>query len=54
MDGKGSIWIKPGVARFQMLEAIDPKAFASREKLMAAVHDALAAALPSEMKPLEN
>lgn len=54
MMGKGSIWIKPGVARLQMLEAIDPKAFASREKLMAAVHDALAAALPSEMKPLEN
>jgi 1-acyl-sn-glycerol-3-phosphate acyltransferase len=52
MMSKGSVWIKPGVARVQMLEAIDSKAYATREELMAAVHDALAAALPAEMKPL--
>jgi 1-acyl-sn-glycerol-3-phosphate acyltransferase len=52
MMSKGSVWIKPGVARVQMLEAIDSRAYATREELMAAVHDALAAALPAEMKPL--
>jgi 1-acyl-sn-glycerol-3-phosphate acyltransferase len=52
MMAKGSIWIKPGVARVQTLEAIDSKAYATREELMAAVHTALADALPAEMKPL--
>ena len=52
MMSKGSVWITPGVARVQMLEPIDSKAFATREELMAAVHNALAAALPAEMKPL--
>lgn len=54
MMGKGSAWIKPGVARIQMLEAIDSKNFATREELMAAVHAALAEALPEAMKPLKH
>jgi 1-acyl-sn-glycerol-3-phosphate acyltransferase len=52
MMGKGSIWIAPGIARVQMLQAVDSKAYAGREELMAAVHSALAEALPAEMKPL--
>jgi hypothetical protein len=46
------MWITPGVARVQMLAAIDPKAYATREELMQAVQAALAAALPAEMKPV--
>jgi len=52
MMGKGSVWLTPGIARVQMLPAIDSKAYATRDELMAAVHDALADALPNEMKPL--
>lgn len=52
MMGKGSIWIKPGVARAQMLRPIWPREFESREELMAAVHTALAKALPDSMKPV--
>jgi 1-acyl-sn-glycerol-3-phosphate acyltransferase len=52
MMRKGSVWVTPGVARVQMLRAIDSKAYATREELMAAVHEALAEALPPEMKPL--
>ncbi len=52
MMGKGTMWITPGVARVQMLPAIDTKAYATREELMAAVHGALAEALPDEMKPV--
>jgi 1-acyl-sn-glycerol-3-phosphate acyltransferase len=51
MMKKGSAWVTPGVARIQMLEAIDPAAYATREELMNAVHGAIAAALPEEMKP---
>lgn len=51
MMGKGSKWITPGVARIQMLPSIDPHAYRNREQLMAAVHSALAGALPAEMKP---
>ncbi len=54
MMGKGSMWITPGIARVQMLAAIDSRSFASREQLMEAVHDALAKALPVEMKPLKR
>ncbi len=52
MLGKGSSWITPGVARIRMLQAIEPGAYRTREELMAAVKDAIAAALPEEMKPL--
>ena len=50
MMHKGSAAITPGVARVQMLPAIDPSAFGSREELMAAVREAIAGALPEEMR----
>lgn len=52
MMRKGSAAIHPGIARVQFLEAIDPAKYASREDLTQAVHSAIAAALPDEMKPL--
>jgi 1-acyl-sn-glycerol-3-phosphate acyltransferase len=52
MMGKGSALVRPGVARVQMLETIDSKAYATREGLMEAVHQAIANALPDRMKPL--
>ncbi len=51
MMGKGSVWIKPGMARVEMLAPIDPRVYASREELMAAVYSALAGALPESMQP---
>jgi 1-acyl-sn-glycerol-3-phosphate acyltransferase len=51
MMRKGSSSITPGTATVQFLRAIEPKDFASREELMAAVRAALAEALPVEMKP---
>ena len=54
MMGKGSVWITPGVARVQMLAAINPAEYSTREDLMRAVHEALAMALPDEMKPLQT
>ncbi len=53
MMRKGSSAITPGVARVQLLEAIDPAQYGTREELMAAVRAAIADALPEEMKPLE-
>ncbi len=52
MMRKGSSAITPGVARIQMLKAIDPAQYETREDLMAAVRAAIAAALPAEMQPL--
>ena len=51
MMRKGSVAIKPGLARIQMLPAIEPSEYATREELMAAVRSAIAEALPPEMKP---
>jgi 1-acyl-sn-glycerol-3-phosphate acyltransferase len=51
MMRKGSAGIAPGVARVQMLEAVRPQAFATREELMAAVRAEMVAALPVEMRP---
>ncbi len=51
MMPKGTPWIKPGVAKVQVLAPIDPSHYATREELMRAVHRAIAAALPQEMKP---
>lgn len=53
MMRKGSSAITPGVARVQLLEAIDPAQYESREELMAVVRAAIAAALPAEMQPLD-
>lgn len=52
MMRKGSSAITPGVARIQLLAPVDPKLYATREELMRVVREAIAAALPTEMKPL--
>jgi 1-acyl-sn-glycerol-3-phosphate acyltransferase len=49
---KGSMAVTPGTTKVEFLEAVYPAAFATREELMAAVHGAIAAALPEEMKPV--
>ncbi len=51
MMKKGSAAITPGVARVQMLPAIDPAQYATREELIRAVREAIARALPEEMRP---
>jgi len=51
MMRKGSNAIRPGLARVQMLPAIEPSKYATREALMSAVRNAIAEALPPEMKP---
>lgn len=51
MMKKGSWKIEPGTARVELLEPLDPAAFATREDLMEAVRNAMIAALPPEMKP---
>ena len=48
---KGSIAITPGLARVQLLSAIEPSLYATREELLKAVRKAIADALPEEMKP---
>jgi 1-acyl-sn-glycerol-3-phosphate acyltransferase len=51
MMHKGSNAIVPGLARIQLLPAIEPSQFATREELLVAVRRAIAEALPPEMKP---
>lgn len=51
MMHKGSNAIVPGLARIQVLPAIEPSEYETREELMAAVWSAIAEALPPEMKP---
>lgn len=51
MMRKGSIAITPGVAHIQLLPAIDPTLYESREEMMKAARKAIADALPEEMKP---
>jgi 1-acyl-sn-glycerol-3-phosphate acyltransferase len=51
MMRKGSYAIKPGLARLEMLPAIEPSKYETREELMLAVRNAIADALPAEMKP---
>jgi 1-acyl-sn-glycerol-3-phosphate acyltransferase len=48
---KGSMAIVPGVVKVEMLAAIDPAAYETREELMDAVRAAIAGALPEEMRP---
>jgi len=52
MMRKGSSAITPGVARIQVLPAIEPSKYRTREELMAAVRSSIAEALPAEMKPM--
>ena len=51
MMRKGSYAITPGLARIQVLPAVEPAMYETREELMAAVRSAIAEALPPEMKP---
>jgi 1-acyl-sn-glycerol-3-phosphate acyltransferase len=51
---KGSAAIAPGVARVQFLQAILPGDYGTREELMRVVREAIAGALPEEMRPLET
>ncbi len=51
MMRKGSSAITPGLARIQMLPAVEPSEYATREELMLAVRSSIAEALPPEMKP---
>lgn len=53
MMRKGSLAITPGAARVRMLPAIEPASFATREETLRAVRQAIAEALPEEMKPVE-
>ena len=50
MMSKGSFAVRPGVARIQFLKAIEPRDYATRDALTAAVRAAIDAALPTEMK----
>ena len=52
MMRKGSIAITPGVAVVQVLEAVNPADFMTREELMGAVRSAIGRALPPSMQPL--
>jgi 1-acyl-sn-glycerol-3-phosphate acyltransferase len=52
MMRKGSYAITPGLARIQVLPIIEPSNYGTREELMLAVRNAIADALPAEMKPL--
>jgi len=45
--------VTPGLAKVTMLPAIYPANYASREELMQAVRQAMIAALPEEMRPLD-
>jgi 1-acyl-sn-glycerol-3-phosphate acyltransferase len=51
MMRKGSNAITPGLARIQVLPAIEPSDYATREDLLLAVRKSIAEALPAEMKP---
>jgi 1-acyl-sn-glycerol-3-phosphate acyltransferase len=53
MMRKGSNAIEPGLARIQLLPAIESSAYATRDELMRAVRNAIAQALPEEMKPAD-
>jgi 1-acyl-sn-glycerol-3-phosphate acyltransferase len=53
MMRKGSAAITPGVARVQMLPAIDPMQYETREDLTRAVREEIARALPEEMRPAD-
>lgn len=54
MMRKGSIAITPGVARVEMLPAVDPTAYGTREELLRAVRQAIAEALPEPMRPVDE
>lgn len=54
MMRKGSMAITPGVARIELLPAVDPAAYGTREELLRAVRQVIAEALPESMQPAEG
>jgi 1-acyl-sn-glycerol-3-phosphate acyltransferase len=52
MMRKHSAAVTPGVAKIQVLRAIDPAGYATRDELMLAAREAMVAALPEEMRPV--
>jgi 1-acyl-sn-glycerol-3-phosphate acyltransferase len=50
MMRKGSMKVKPGTAHIVFHEPLDPKQFPTRDELMAAMRDAIAAGLPEWMR----
>ena len=54
MMRKHSAKVTPGVAKVQVVPAIDPASFTTREELMRAARAAIAAALPEEMRPKDS
>jgi 1-acyl-sn-glycerol-3-phosphate acyltransferase len=54
MMHKGSAAITPGVAKVRFLPVIEPSQYANREETMRAVREAIARALPEEMKPVDE
>jgi len=51
MMRKGSYAITPGLARIQLLPVVEPSRYETREELLLAVRNAIAGALPPDMKP---
>jgi len=54
MMAKGSLRVKPGTAHIVFHAPIDPKRFAAREDLMAAMREAIASGLPEWMREAGN
>jgi 1-acyl-sn-glycerol-3-phosphate acyltransferase len=54
MMRKHSAAVTPGVAKVQMLRAINPAGYKTRDELMRAARAAMIAALPEEMRPKEQ
>jgi 1-acyl-sn-glycerol-3-phosphate acyltransferase len=52
MMRKHSAAIRPGVARVEFLEPVDPSKFSTREELMLAVREKMVEALPEDMRPI--
>jgi 1-acyl-sn-glycerol-3-phosphate acyltransferase len=52
MMRKHSAAVTPGVAKIQVLPAIDPAGYATRDELMRAARASMVAALPEEMRPV--
>ena len=51
---KHSAAVRPGVAKVEILAAIDPAGYATRDELMRATRAAMVAALPEEMRPVQG
>ncbi len=51
---KHSAAVRPGVAKVEILAAIDPAGYATRDELMRAARAAMVAALPEEMRPMQG